>query len=361
MPVAWGVIGACGIADRRTIPEGLLPSPDCDLAGVMDLDPAATAALATRYDVPHAVTRVEDLLDLPGLQAVYVASPVHLHLEHVRAAAGRSKHVLCEKPVGRTADEAEQAARACAEAGVLLGVGYMMRFHHLHRELEAMVRRGDLGQVTFGRAQATCWYPEIPGAWRQDPALGGGGALPDMGSHCIDLLERFLGPVVEVRAHVDTLTFRYAVDDTATLLLKHSSGAHGVVDVRFNTPDDAARNALEIYGTRGSVIAHHTIGQGGGEMTAYLPEARGYDAAQNREGPAGFPVQAEPVNMYRAEVEDFSRAVLTGAAPAAPRAILRETPGVARRAATAQEAIHIHRVMAAAVRSSRGGAAEAVI
>ena len=171
--------------------------------------------------------------------------------------------MLCEKPLGRTTAEAEQAARACREHGVLLGVGYMMRFHHLHRELEAMVRRGDLGQVIFGRAQATTWYPEIPGAWRQDPALGGGGALPDMGSHCIDLLEQFLGPVAAVKAYVDTLTFRYAVDDSATLLLKHASGAHGVVDVRFNAPDAAARNALEVHGTRGQRLRppHHRPGR----------------------------------------------------------------------------------------------------
>jgi predicted dehydrogenase len=344
MPVRWGVLGACGIADRRTIPEGLLASPECELIGVMDLDAQATAALAARYGVPHAVTRVEDLLDLPGLQAVYIASPVHHHLEQVQAAAARGKHVLCEKPLGRTTAEAEQAARACQEHGVLLGVGYMMRFHHLHRELGRMVRRGDLGQVIFGRAQATTWYPEIPGAWRQDPALGGGGALPDMGSHCIDLLEQFLGPVAAVKAYVDTLTFRYAVDDSATLLLKHASGAHGVMDVHFNAPDAAARNALEVYGTRGSAFAHHTIGQGGGEMTAYLPEAAGYDASQRRDAQGGFAVEAEPMNIYQAEVEDFSRCIVSGAAPTV----------------SGEDGIHIHHVMAAAVQSSRDGVEVAI-
>ena len=344
MPVGWGVIGACGIADRRTIPEGLHPSPECDLVGVMDLEADATAAVAAKYGVPHAVTSVAALLDLPGIEAIYVASPAYVHLEHVTAAAERGKHVLCEKPMGRTVAEAEQAERVCRERGVLLGVGYMMRFHHLHRALEEMIGCGELGQVVLGRAQVTCWYPDLPGAWRQDAELGGGGALPDMGSHCIDLLERFLGPVVEVKAYVETLTHRYSSDDSATLLMKHESGAHGVVEARFNVPDAAARNTLEVFGTKGSAIAHHTIGQGGGEMTAYLPQAVGYDAAQRRGERGGFAVEAEPVNMYQAEVEAFSRAVRAGGS--AP--------------VSGADGAHVHRVMAAAVRSSRG-CSEAII
>jgi predicted dehydrogenase len=116
-----------------------------------------------------------------------------------------------------------------------------------------------------------------------------------------------IGPVRSLVGRMDTLTFGYPVEDSATILLQFESGAHGVVDVNFNVPDEAARNVLEIRGTKGAVLADHTIGQGaGGAMVAYLPEQVGdYDAAQVRMGSVGQPVLVEPVNTYRAQVEHF--------------------------------------------------------
>ncbi len=196
---------------------------------------------------------------------------------------------------------------ACVAQGVKLMVGYMMRFHAHHQWLKTQIDGGALGQPVFGRAQLTCWYPDVPGAWRQDPALGGGGAFIDMGTHCLDLLEMFLGRVRRLSAVMGTLTHGYAVEDSATLLLEFESGAHGVVDANFNIPDEASQNVLEVRGTRGAVYADHTIGQdAGGNMISYLLGAvGGYDAAQARTGSIAQTVSVTPVNCYRAEVEHF--------------------------------------------------------
>ena len=300
MTIGWGVIGAGGIADRRTIPEGLAPSPRCRLVAVMDSNAARARAVADKYGVPHCLYREQDLLALPEVEAVYIATPNYL------AAAKAGKHILVEKPLALTVEQALEVIAACRQAGVKLATGLMMRFHAHHRRLKAMIDEGQLGQLVFGRAQLTCWYPPIAGAWRQDPALGGGGALMDMGIHCLDLLEMLMGRVTQVAAFTGTLTHAYTVDDSATVMLRFASGAQAVVDVNFNIADDAAQNMLEVHGTVGAVIADHTIGQdSGGNMVAYLPQAgRGYDAAQARlDATAAQVVAVEPVNIYRAEVE----------------------------------------------------------
>jgi len=318
MTVKWGVIGAGGIASRRTIPEGLLPSPKCDLLAVMDVDPGRASAVAERFGVPRWFTRAEDLLALPEIEAVYIATPNGYHKEQAIAAARAGKHVLVEKPMALSERDAEEMLAACRAAGVQLMVAYMMRFHAHHQRLKAMIEAGELGQITFGRAQLTCWYPPIPGAWRQDPHLGGGGAFIDMGTHCLDLLEMLIGRVKRVCAFMRTLAFDYPVEDTATVLLEFENGAQGVVDASFCVPDEASRNVLEIRGTRGAVTADHTIGQEpGGTMSAIvLGQVGGYDAQQARSAPgAAQPVLVEPVNTYRAEVEYFVECIEQGHVP----------------------------------------------
>ncbi len=305
MILNWGVIGASGIAARRTIPEGLMPSPRCRLVAVMGVHPQRTRAVADRFRVPHRFERVQDLLACPQVEAVYVASPNYLHKEHVIAAARAGKHVLVEKPMALTVADAEEMVTVCQEMRVKLMVGYMMRFHAHHRRLREMIAGGELGTITFARAQLTCWYPDIPGAWRQNPTLSGGGAFIDLGVHCLDLLEMLVGKVRRLGAFVGNLAFSYPVEDAATVLLEFTSGAHGIIDVSFNTPDAASRNVLEVRGTRGTVIAEHTIGQGaGGRMVALVPAAvGGYDSMQERTKDVARLVKVESVNTYRAEVE----------------------------------------------------------
>jgi len=310
--VNWGVIGSGGIARRRTIPEGLTPASNARLAAVYDIDSGVNQEVAQQYEV-HAAGSVEELL-AADVQAVYVATPVHLHYEQVLACARAGKHVLCEKPLGMTVAEAEAICGAMRQAGLLLGTAFMMRFLAQHRAALQFIQEGKLGQPVCGRAQLSCWYPPTAGAWRQNPALGGGGSLIDMGGHCIDLLEMFFGPVSKVSCLVNNTVQAYAPEDTAVALLWFANGALGTVDTCFSVPDDAVRNQLELYGSLGSILAEGTIGQGaGGLMVAYVKEAlAGYDAQQARDAAGGVEITPEPVNTYCAEIEDFSAAIQQG-------------------------------------------------
>jgi len=310
--VSWGVIGAGGIADRKTIP-GLLAAGNCRLQAVMDV--IGAGEVAARHGVEKHTAEIDDILNDGDIQAVYIATPVHLHLEQVRRAAAAGKHVLCEKPLARTAAEAAEVVRACREAGVLLQEGYMMKFHGAHRAIRELVLGGRVGRVTYMRAQLACWYPPIEGAWRQDPALGGGGALIDMATHLYDLLEFLAGRITKVFALTGRQVHSYQSEDASTTLLELAAGAHATVDCFYNVPDQASRTRLEIYGSRGSILAEGTIGQGsGGRVEALLGSAdAAYDATQNKDAAAAFAeVPFEKVNPYAAECEYFADCILAG-------------------------------------------------
>jgi len=282
----------------------------------MDNDRDAAESASHALGIDRCYYREDDLLRDADVEAVYIATPTFLHAGQVSAAAKRGKHILCEKPLAMTSKECYELSDLCRQAGVKLGVGFMMRYHGAHRRIKSLLDQGALGQIVSARAQLTCWYPPLPGAWRQRWATAAGGALVDMGIHCVDLLRCLLGEVRQVTALVETQTHAYEVDDSATLLLKFQNGAHGVVEAFFNVPDAGAVNALELYGTRGTILGRGTIGQSaGGELQGYLSSdadnPAGYDALQTRDYKQTIgPLHFDQVNAYRAEIEQFAQWVL---------------------------------------------------
>jgi predicted dehydrogenase len=313
--IKWGVIGSGGIARRRTIPEGIKQSDYASLISVYDIDQALNEEVAIEFKTTP-VGSLRELLE-SGVDAVYVATPVNVHREHVEACAKAQKHILCEKPLGITVEEAEKMVSACNEHNVLLGTGLMMKFQTQHLAARKLIEEGTLGKPVYGRAQLSCWYPPIKDAWRQDPSTGGGGSLVDMGSHCIDLLEMFFGPARNVNCYIRNNVHDYKSEDSAVVTLMFENGAIGTVDSYFCIPDNSSKNRLELYGSKGSILAEGTIGQGdSGEMVAYFEnDEAGYDAQQHRKAAEGMIISPNPVNTYRAEIDDFSKAILEGRSP----------------------------------------------
>ncbi len=313
--VKWGVIGAGGIARRRTIPEGILSAGNAELMAVYDVNAEVNAEVAEEFSV-SASSSLEELFR-SDIDAVYVATPANLHCEHTLACVGAKKHVLCEKPLGMTTEEAESMIAISRGRGVVLGAAFMMRFHTQHQAALQMIQEGRLGELTFGRAQLSCWYPPMEGAWRQYPATGGGGSLIDMGGHCIDLMEMFFGKLKKVSCLTNNTVHDYSSEDSAVATLSFENGALVVVDTFFCIPDNSSKNVLELYGSKGSILAKNTIGQGdSGEMVAYLEaEDAGYDAQQKRAEGEGIVIAPDSINTYQAEIEEFSQAILEGREP----------------------------------------------
>jgi predicted dehydrogenase len=313
--IRWGVIGSGGIARRRTIPEGIVKANNAALFVIFDTDRKANAEVARQFNATPTASLSELLAG--DVDAVYVATPAHLHYEHVKACAEAGKPVLCEKPLGMTVAQAEEMIDVCDRRGVKLGCAFMMRFVSQHQEALRLIQQGRLGRPVYARAQLSCWYPPIANAWRQDPTTGGGGSLMDMGGHCIDLLEMFFGNVSRVSCCIGNTVHGYRSEDSAVATLFFENGALATVDTFFCIPDNGSKNVLELYGSKGSILAQGTIGQGpAGKMVAFLEgEDRTYDAQQARAADEGMAIEPKAVNTYQAEIEEFSQAVIEDRQP----------------------------------------------
>jgi len=337
----WGVIGAGGIADRRTIP-GMMLARNAELTAVMDIDAGHTESLRQKYHAKRAYTSEEALLGDPEVDAVYIATPVVLHAKQARMAADHGKHILVEKPVAMTSRDGEEVLRYCGERGVQIAAGFMMRFGAHVMNMKRAIQERKIGTVVSGYSQFTLWLPYEPGNWRQIKAKAGGGCMMDMAVHCIDLMEYVTGMrVTHVGSFNENVAFRdhpeYDVEDTSTVMMRLENGAQVVVQTNFNIPDEAAKWRLELFGTKGRLMGDTIIGQNdGGKLNAvFLEKNAAYDAAQDHNDDAGVDLPGEFGNMYTREIESFSDSILHGKPLEVP----------------ASDAVHVQRIMELAYQS----------
>lgn len=334
----WGVIGAGGIADRRTIP-GMIQCDNAELVAVMEINETLAEKSRIKWNCRRAYTNEAELLSDSEIDAVYIASPVALHAQQAMDAADAGKHILIEKPLAMSSVEGQRVIDYCTVKGVRIAVGFMMRFGSYVQAMKKAIAEGKIGRPVSGYAQFTCWYPDIPGAWRQRKKASGGGALMDMGVHCIDLLQYILGTrVKQVAAFHDTLSFRYEVEDSSTLLLRMESGVQCVVQSNFNIPDEAAKWRIELFGDRGRLLGNDVIGQvDGGTMDAvYMGKHTEYDARQDKKVVVGENVTVAFGNLYAREISSFSNSILNN--------LPLEVP--------ATDAVYVQRIIEAAYRSN---------
>jgi len=338
MKVKWGVIGAAGIADRRTIP-GLMLAENAELTAVMEINMELAEQIRAKYDAKFAYDNEKELLANEEVQAVYIASPVIYHFDQIKMAADAGKDILVEKPVALSAAQAQEAVDYCASKGVKIAAGFMMRFAAYHQEMKSLIGQGKLGDVVNASGQFTCWYPDMEGAWRQYKDQSGGGALMDMGVHLIDLLQYMMdSKIVQVAAFNETKTFGYNVDDSSALLVKYANGAFGSINSNFNIPDEAAKWRIEFYGTKGRLIGDETIGQVevGCVDALFVTDDKGYDASQDKTLVEQTEISVEFGNLYTKEIESFSSSILEGTPIECP----------------AEDAVYAQKVIEAAYRSS---------
>lgn len=270
----WAVAGCGWVARDHALP-GLLAAG----ADVVALHDRSAEAMERMPVDAVRTTSVDELLAVPGVDAVYVATPNAAHRPLVEAAAAAGKAVLCEKPLAADVADAEAMVTACEAAGVLLGTAYDQRWHPAHARLRELLPQ--LGTVTAARIVYCCWLPAdwtpdgLPhDNWRADAAVAGGGAAIDLAPHGLDLLGALLGEdVVELHALLQAKVQDYAVDDGALLHGRTGSGTLVDLHVAYNTPDALPRRRLEVVGTRGMAVAVDTMGQtAGGSLTLLTPD-----------------------------------------------------------------------------------------
>lgn len=303
--IRWSVIGAGGIADRRTIPA-IMKDEGSELVAVMDRVPEVAKAIGEKYGVPY-FTSEDEMLAKVESDAVYIGTPVFCHKEQALTALKHNRHVFIEKPVTIDSAEAKELTEAFRAAGKQLTVGYMMKHHNLHEQARELIKDGKIGKPVSVRARFAIWYPDIPGAWRQKKALGGGGSFMDLGVHCAELIEYILDDeIAEVKAFTATASFSYEVEDGASVIFKTRGGALGGIDANFNVPDAAGGTRLEIYGDEGYIIMDGTLSQlEVGKMTHLHAPQGEYSAMQDAKALEPKEYVGGGKNLYEKQIKIF--------------------------------------------------------
>lgn len=225
-------------------------------------------AFGERWGVPEHTTDLDAAIRHPETDVVVVALPNHLHEPAVRAVAAAGKAVLCTKPLGRNADEARRMLEAVERAGVL--AGYLEDLCYTPKTLKAVrsVEDGALGQVTWVRSREA--HPGPHSAWFWDGRLTGGGAIIDLGCHCIEIIRNFVGKgnrPVSVMCTTDTLVHPIDDEDNAIALIRFESGATGQFEVSW-TFRGGMDLRDEVAGTHGTIWLNHFLRTGFEMFTA---------------------------------------------------------------------------------------------
>jgi len=247
---------------------------------------------AKDWNIPQATTDMAAAIDDPDTDVVVVGLPNHLHEEAVIMAARAGKAVLCTKPLGRNAAEAKRMLEAVEKAGVFHG--YLEDLVYTPKTLKAIksTHNGALGKVLWARSRET--HPGPHSDWFWNKELSGGGAIVDMGCHCIEISRNFIGKDVrpmEVMCWADTQVHPIEAEDSAVGLVRYASGAIGQFEVSW-TFRGGMDLRDEVSGTEGTIWLNHWL-RTGYEMFTAVGEG-GY-VAEKAEGATGwlFPVGDE--------------------------------------------------------------------
>lgn len=216
MTFGIGIVGCGAIGEKRAQALG----PGGRLVACADVDEGRARRLAAERGA-RVLANWRDLIELPEVEVVLVATPHDSLAEVTRVSAEAGKHVLVEKPAARSTAELIPVMEAASRAGVRVRVGFNHRYHRALRRAKEIFDAGSIGEVMYVRARyghgGRVGYER---EWRAQPRLSGGGELIDQGPHVIDLARWFLGDVTEVDGFAHTYFWPMPVDDNAFLLLR---------------------------------------------------------------------------------------------------------------------------------------------
>ena len=257
-----GLVGAGRQGRRHAI--AMSQSADTELVVVADVNHDAARLLADDIGC-EATPDWSAVVGREDINAVVVCTPPHLHRVISVAAARNGKHVLCEKPLARNPQEAEEIVTAARENGVKLRCGFNLRYHPGIRQAREWVDQGIIGELSFIR----CRYgiggrPGYDKEWRADPEIAGGGQLMDQGMHALDLVDWFLGDVSEVVGFLSTSFWDIApLEDNVFALLRTPTGRTASIHASWTQWKNLF--AFELFGRDGYVLVEGLGGSYGTE------------------------------------------------------------------------------------------------
>jgi D-xylose 1-dehydrogenase (NADP+, D-xylono-1,5-lactone-forming) len=251
----WGIAGCGRFAEKTFIPALSLLRKN-QVSAVFSNSKERAAEVARKFGIPGSYNDYDEFLK-SDISCVYVASANAHHFQQVIKAAKAGKHILCEKPLALTSQEAEEMVKACEVNNVQLAVNYVYRFHPLIKKAKELLDKELTGKLVSITLNFNIDFP--PGSnFRFNKDLSGGGALRDLGTHMIDLLRFFGGEIETIDGVVDNIVYKSEVDDFSAAIVKFQKSGYGYFNVSFNSKK--AFNRIEIVGHKGSVSIENLIG-----------------------------------------------------------------------------------------------------
>ncbi|MFD1676165.1 Gfo/Idh/MocA family protein [Alicyclobacillus fodiniaquatilis] len=286
----WGILGCASIAKRAVIP-GIHVSKSGELVAIASRDYSKASQTASEYGIPKAHGSYEDLLADETIDAVYIPLPNHLHMEWTIRAAQAGKHVLCEKPLSLTAEEAEAMRQACERAGVQLAEAFMYRYNPRNERIKEVLRSGEIGEIRGIHSSFTFNNTGNRNNVRFKREWGGG-SIYDIGCYPISAARLFLEQEPEAATvHAFFSDTHGDVDMMASGLIEFQGGVALTFDCAMWA---APRNTLEILGSEGCIYMSPAFG--------------GHDFTVTTKGESRI-VATPEVNQYALQADRFADGV----------------------------------------------------
>ena len=282
--IGGGFMGKAHSLAYAAMPMFFWPAPARPVKKVIvDVTDELAQTAAERYSWESSSSSWRDVINDPSIDVIDIATPNNLHAEIAIAAAQAGKHIICEKPLAPTAEEAGQMYQAAKKAGVVTAVAFNYRRTPAVALAKKYIDEGAIGKIlNFRGTYLQDWSadPNSPLSWRFQKSIAGSGAVGDIGSHVVDLARYLVGEIAEVSSLVSTFIpdrplqsggfdalggsmksdgprGAVDVDDEVMSLIKFSGGAVGSIEATRNAWGRNNFITLEIHGTEGSIFFNY--------------------------------------------------------------------------------------------------------
>jgi 1,5-anhydro-D-fructose reductase (1,5-anhydro-D-mannitol-forming) len=299
----WGLIGASTIAAQHMI--AAIRANGGDAVAVVSASADRAATFARDHAIAHGTSRLDDLLGSDDVDAVYISTTNELHRDQVFAAAAAGKHVLCEKPLALTLDDARAMVERCRARGVVMGTNHHLRNAATHRAMREAIKAGRIGRPLFARVFHAVYLPPNLQGWRIEKPEAGGGVILDITVHDADTLRFVLDdePVAVTAMTSRGGMGREGLEDGVMGALRFASGLVAQFHDAFTTR--YATTGFEVHGEAGSLI--------GTDCMTQAP--KGDIVLRSKDGETRLAIDHE--NLYARSVRLFQEAVAGRGSPAA--------------------------------------------
>ena len=305
MKIGWGFIGASTIAKQWMI-DAVRAQNGHQVVAVMSSNLQRGQAYADENRINKAYDSVESLLADPAVDVVYISTTNEMHKEQVLAAARAGKHVLCEKPLALTLQDALEMVNACRDAGVVMGTNHHLRNSASHQAVRAQIESGAIGDVVGVRIFHAVQLPSNLQTWRINKPQAGGGVILDIVVHDADTVRYLLGEdPIDVMAYAQNGGMATGLEDGSMTLMRMPSGALVQSHESFVVPH--AGTGLEVHGTKGSIFARGVMTQQPvGEVELVTDQGRQLLEINHHN------LYAHSLTKFAAAVEQGGEAAVTG-------------------------------------------------